>query len=87
LVGQTQLGVSITAYFSNATLYASNKDLYVGLFKAVIFGAIIATVACYHGFNARGGAVGVGHATRKTVVVSFLTILVVGYIVTRLFYV
>lgn len=87
LVGQTQLGVSITAYFTNATLYASNKDLYVGLFKAVLFGIIIAAVASYQGFNAKGGAVGVGHATRKTVVVSFLTILVVGYMVTRLFYV
>lgn len=87
LVGQTQLGVSMTAYFNNALIFAENKDLYVGLFKAVVFGVIIATVACYQGFNARGGAVGVGHATRTTVVVSFLTILVSGYIITRLFYV
>jgi phospholipid/cholesterol/gamma-HCH transport system permease protein len=32
------------------------------------------------------GAVGVGRATRRSVVVSFLSILVVGYIITRLFY-
>ncbi len=86
IVGFTQLGVSFTAYFDNATRYAENKDLYVGLFKAFLFGLIIVTVACYQGFATDEGAVGVGRATRKTVIISFLTILVVGYMVTRLFY-
>jgi phospholipid/cholesterol/gamma-HCH transport system permease protein len=86
MVGNTQLGVSFTAYFDNATRYAENKDLYVGLFKAFLFGVIITTVACHQGFSATEGAVGVGQATRRTVVISFLTILIVGYMVTRLFY-
>jgi phospholipid/cholesterol/gamma-HCH transport system permease protein len=86
IVGQTQLGVSLTSYFDNATQYAANKDLYVGLFKSVLFGIIIATVACHQGFSAKQGAVGVGRATRSTVVISFLVILTVGYMVTRLFY-
>lgn len=87
VVGQTQLGVSMSAYFDNATQYAQNKDLYVGLFKSVLFGLIITGVACHQGFSAREGAVGVGQATRRTVIISFLTILVVGYMVTRFFYV
>jgi len=86
IVGQTQLGVSFTAYIDNATQYAENKDLYVGLFKSILFGIIIATVACHQGFFASQGAVGVGRATRRTVVISFLTILTVGYMITRLFY-
>lgn len=86
VVGYTQLGVSFYAYFDNAMRYAENKDLFVGLFKALIFGLIIVTVSCHQGFSAREGAVGVGLATRKTVIVSFLTILVVGYMITRLFY-
>jgi phospholipid/cholesterol/gamma-HCH transport system permease protein len=86
IVGYTQLGVSLTAYFDNATRYAENKDLYVGLFKAFLFGIIITLVACHQGFSTTEGAVGVGRATRRTVIISFLTILVVGYIVTRLFY-
>ena len=76
----------MTAYFDNATRYAENKDLYVGLFKALLFGLIITTVACQQGFAASEGAVGVGRATRKTVIISFLTILVVGYFITRMFY-
>ncbi len=86
VVGQTQLGVALPVYFDNAIQNVDNKDLYVGLFKALLFGAIIATVACHQGFNSREGAVGVGQAARRTVVQSFLFILVVGYMVTRLFY-
>lgn len=86
VVGQTQLGVGLSAYFDNATQYVENKDLYVGLFKAWLFGIIIATIACYNGFSATEGAVGVGQATRRTVIQSFLSILVVGYMMTRLFY-
>ncbi len=86
LVGSTQLGVSVRAYMDNATQFAENKDLYVGLFKAFLFGIIIATVACHEGFMTTEGAVGVGRATRRSVIISFLVILVVGYMVTRLFY-
>lgn len=86
VVGMTQLEVSFAAYFDNARLFADNKDLYVGLLKALIFGIVITTVACHQGFCARQGAVGVGQATRRTVIISFLTILVLGYIITRLFY-
>lgn len=86
LVGKAQLGVAYTAYFDAAFYYAENKDLWVGLFKALVFGFIICTVSCYQGFITKGGAVGVGLSTRKTVVVSFVTVLVVGYIITRLFY-
>ena len=86
VVGATQLGVAFTVYFDNAQLYAANKDMYVGLLKAILFGIIIATVACHQGFHTTGGAIGVGQATRRTVIISFLTILVFGYIVTRMFY-
>jgi phospholipid/cholesterol/gamma-HCH transport system permease protein len=87
IVGATQLEVTPQAYFDNAQLHAQNKDLYVGLLKALIFGIVIATVACHQGFAAREGAVGVGLATRRTVIISFLTILVLGYIMTRMFYI
>ncbi|MCO5062099.1 MAG: ABC transporter permease [Kiritimatiellae bacterium] len=86
LVGATQLQVSFQAYIDNAQLYAQNKDLYVGLLKAFVFGIVIATTACHQGFVTTEGAVGVGQATRRTVIISFLTILVLGYILTRVFY-
>jgi phospholipid/cholesterol/gamma-HCH transport system permease protein len=87
LVGFTQLGVAWVSYMENATRYAQVKDLYVGLFKAFLFGVIITTVSCHEGFSTSQGAVGVGLATRRSVIVSFLLILIVGYFVTRLFYI
>ncbi len=86
LVGATQLNVSWAAYMENATKFAETKDLYVGLLKALLFGIIITTVSCHEGFSTSQGAVGVGMATRRSVIISFLLILVVGYIVTRMFY-
>lgn len=87
IVGYTQLNVAFQAYWDNATRFAENKDLYVGMFKAFVFGIIITTVACHQGFSTSEGAVGVGRATRRSVIISFLLILVVGYFITRLFYV
>jgi len=86
IVGFTQLDVTFIAYFDNCTRYAENKDLLVGLFKSFVFGVIVVTVACHQGFATTEGAVGVGRATRRTVIVSFLTILTMGYFITRMFY-
>ena len=86
VVGATMLGVSPESYFDGVFRHTYNKDLYVGLFKAFIFGLVIVCVSCYQSFTTTEGAVGVGLATRRTVVVSFLLILTLGYFVTRLFY-
>ncbi len=86
VVGYTQLSVPWAAYWTNAFDYAGLRPLYVGLFKALIFGIVIVTVSCYEGFSTTRGAVGVGLATRRSVIVNFLMILILGYFVTRLFY-
>ena len=82
----TQLNINWNQYMQNAMEIADLRDLYVGLLKAVLFGVIIATTACYEGFSTKHGAVGVGLATRRCVVSCFLLILITGYFVTRLFY-
>ncbi len=62
------------------------KDVYVGLFKAWVFGLTIATVGCSAGLRATGGALGVGRAVQQAVVNSMLLIIVLGYIITWFFY-
>ena len=86
IVGQTQLGVNWSAFITNATTYVEVKDISVGMFKAFLFGIIIVTVACHQGFQTSNGAVGVGESTRRSVVISFLTILISGFFVTKIFY-
>jgi phospholipid/cholesterol/gamma-HCH transport system permease protein len=94
LVAQARLGVPFHRYIDFAQLPLEGRDLfgllpkdvYSGLFKAWVFGTVIATVACAQGFLARGGALGVGRAVRRTVVSSIILILVLGYFMTSFFY-
>lgn len=62
------------------------KDLFVGLTKSVVFGMIIALVSCYEGFRVTGGAEGVGRATTRCVVSSFILIILADCLFTALFY-
>jgi phospholipid/cholesterol/gamma-HCH transport system permease protein len=86
LVGWTQLAVPFRQYMVSAISIAVPKDLFVGLFKAMVFGIVIGTVSCREGFATRLGATGVGRATQRSVIVSFLLILMLGYMITRAFY-
>jgi len=81
-----KLGISSGMYLRvtwDALLF---KDLFTGLFKSVFFGMIIALVSCYEGFNVEGGAEGVGQATTRSVVITFISIIVADCFFTALFY-
>jgi phospholipid/cholesterol/gamma-HCH transport system permease protein len=81
-----RLGISSSMYMRvtfDALLY---KDLFTGLFKTIFFGMIIVLVSCYQGFNVEGGAEGVGRATTRSVVTSFIMIIVADCFFTALFY-
>lgn len=56
----------------------------VALVKAFVFGFIITTIAAYHGFYVKGGALEVGQASTKSVVVSCIMILAADYVITAL---
>jgi phospholipid/cholesterol/gamma-HCH transport system permease protein len=94
LVASLQLHVSYTRYFRSALdalrylddVFNLPKDIYTGLFKSFVFGIIIAAIGCGQGLRARGGALGVGRATRLAVVNAFLLIIVSSYVLTALFY-
>lgn len=86
LVGYTQLNVPFQQYMASAISIAGVKDLFVGLLKAAVFGLVIGSVSCHEGFATRMGAVGVGRATQRSVIISFLFILMLGYMITRSFY-
>jgi phospholipid/cholesterol/gamma-HCH transport system permease protein len=65
---------------------AEPKDLATGLLKALVFGFVIGTVSLAQGLGATRGATGVGQATQRSVVISFLLILMLGYMITRVCY-
>lgn len=86
VVARFQLGVSFLTFQNDALAVLVHKDLYTGLLKSFVFGITIALVGCTQGLNTRGGATGVGQATRRAVVVSFLLIIILGYYITWFFF-
>jgi len=54
-------------------------DFTGGLYKATVFGFLIAVVSCYYGFSTKGGTEGVGRATTASVVTSSMLVLIVDY--------
>ncbi len=67
-------GLNYRAFFDSVWYGLFMKDIKVCLAKAVFFGATIAIVSCTCGYRAKGGAKGVGIATTKAVVWSFVAI-------------
>jgi len=59
------------------------KEVGAGLVKSFVFGGIISLVGCYVGFATSGGARGIGRSTTRSVVLSFILILVADYLLTR----
>ena len=86
LVGLTQLDVDFRQFASSAMTVVTTKDLFVGLLKAGVFGLLIGAISVAEGLGTSLGATGVGKATQRSVIASFLAILVFGYMITRVCY-
>ena len=86
VVAITAIGVSPQTYVTGVKQYFFIKDLSSGLLKAMVFGAIIGTMGCYHGFATEGGAEGVGKATTRAVVASCVLVLVTDYLLAHVLF-
>ncbi len=72
-------GIDSYHYWHNSQEFVHNWDLFYGIFKSVFFGATIAIVSCYRGFNCAPGAEGVGRAATQAFVLSFVIILILDF--------
>jgi len=86
LVSTHKLGFNAATYIKNTLDFMQTLDVVSGLVKAGVFGFIIAVIGCYHGFNSKGGAQGVGRATTDAVVSASILILIANYFVTEIFF-
>ncbi len=75
----------------------SGTDYYIGitdefraytvvyaLIKTVFFAFLIASVAAYHGYHTKGGAIDVGRSSTQAVVFSSISIIVLNYFLTQI---
>lgn len=86
VVGVYSLDYNSASYLKNTTDFLKLGDVTSGLWKAAVFGFIIALMGCYHGYNSKGGAQGVGAATTNAVVSAAILILAANYMMTSLFF-
>jgi phospholipid/cholesterol/gamma-HCH transport system permease protein len=86
IVSVYKLGFNPGSYMQNTWRYLEFIDVFSGLVKAAVFGFVVALMGCYHGYNSRGGAQGVGAATTNAVVSASILILAFNYVVTEAFF-
>ncbi|MBW7836092.1 MAG: ABC transporter permease [Sphingomonadales bacterium] len=86
VLSTNKLGFNPGSYLKTTFDYLEFDDVISGLVKAGVFGFFIALMGCYHGYNSKGGAQGVGVATTNAVVSASILILFSNYIVTELFF-
>jgi phospholipid/cholesterol/gamma-HCH transport system permease protein len=87
LVSVVQLGgVSPAGYLYIFWLFQNPLDLFYSLVKVMAMSTVIVFVACYYGYNARGGPVGVGRSTATAMMLNMVLIHIVSTLLTQLFW-
>ncbi|MBX5482076.1 MAG: ABC transporter permease [Myxococcaceae bacterium] len=80
-VSVTLKGMSAGTWLARTQTWLDPEDIFEGLIKAAVFGFAVSLISCYRGFNASGGAKGVGKATTEAMVGSALAIFILDYFV------
>jgi len=76
-------GTSFTFYFNSAFSSLTFFDYIPPTVKTMVFGFIIGSTSSYLGYNATGGAEGVGRASTQSVVLSSIFLILVNVILVR----
>jgi phospholipid/cholesterol/gamma-HCH transport system permease protein len=77
------LHITTNLYLSRAWDSLAYMDLFGGLLKPLVFGALVSVVSCYCGLRTYGGTQGVGRSTTQAVVASSVLILIFDFFLSR----
>ena len=66
-------------------LEPNGSDILEGLLKALVFGTLIALIACREGLETKGGAAGVGRSTNRAVVFTIILVFAADFVLTWFF--
>ncbi|SMX32390.1 MlaE family ABC transporter permease [Octadecabacter ascidiaceicola] len=86
IVGTERLGFNASAYLQNTADFLEPLDIISSLVKGAVFGFIAALMGCYYGMNSDRGAMGVGRATKSSVVAAAILILAANFLLTEAFF-
>lgn len=86
LVGTGRLGFNSAAYLQNTASFLTQIDILSSLVKGAVFGFLAALMGCYYGMHSDRGAMGVGRATKSSVVAAAILILAANFLLTEAFF-
>jgi phospholipid/cholesterol/gamma-HCH transport system permease protein len=78
--------VSSGGYLLIFWMYQDPTDLFFSFAKGMVMATVIVLVGCYYGYTARGGPVGVGTATAKSMVVNIVAVHIIGMLGSLIFW-
>lgn len=84
LVAVASAGISGAEFQARIPMLTDIGDVLHGMWKATIFGYVVCLIASQRGYDAEGGAAGVGVATTRAVVGGSISILALDYCLTAL---
>lgn len=80
------MGFSLVTIYNQMAQTLGYKDILIGVFKGVIFGALIAGIGCLRGLQTQKGPSAVGESTTRSVVSGILLIIVADAVVAIVLY-
>jgi len=83
IVSISLLHLPSSVYWTSAREAVTYNEIIGGLIKPTVFGFIIAIIGCYMGLSTKGGTVGVGRSTTRSVVVASILVISVDFLLTR----
>lgn len=86
IIATTNLNVGYELYKSTVLDVLFLEDLISGMVKPFVFAFVIGTIGCYLGMNTTGGTKGVGSSTTLSVVLSSISIFILNFVMTKLFF-
>ncbi len=85
LIAKSQYSISFFFYMQTVLTTVTLADFFSGVGKTIVFGWLIAMIACFVGLRTTGGTQGVGAATTRTVVIASIAVLISDFFLTQLF--
>jgi phospholipid/cholesterol/gamma-HCH transport system permease protein len=76
-------GMDTAMFFNSVWDGITADDILGGIIKPIVFGLIIASIACQKGLSTEGGTVGVGRSTTRAVVSASIVVIITDFFLAR----
>lgn len=86
VVAKTTASLHYFRYIDSVWLFVSRRDIAISMYKALVFGVILAAVSCTVGLLTKGGAKEVGESTTRAVVWIAIAMIIADFFMSWIFF-